>query len=382
MPESRSQRFVFIDLLRGLAVFVMIEVHVVNALLLPELRSGDFFRVLNFINGLVAPSFIFIAGFAFAIAARRKWKDYTVLSRPLLVQLRRLFIIVLIGYILHLPYFSFRKIIAEASARDWEVFFQADVLHCIGISLIILQLLVLLFKREKPVFITAGILSFIFVFGAPLVWMKDFTGILPLPIAAYFNNKHVSMFPLFPWSGYLMAGAVLSYYFVRMNEAGLISRFMSLASILGGVMIVGGIVFEGLPFTLYPVVDFWRTSPQFFFIRLGIVILLLVGLWWGEQRFHYGGSFLTRFGQESLIVYATHLMIIYGSFLGDRSIASIVGKTQGYGMSFLISAGLIVLMIGLAYLWHWLKRDHKTIARVVQWGGTILFIGLFLWREY
>jgi uncharacterized membrane protein len=382
MPETRSQRFVFIDLLRGLAVFVMIEVHVVNALLLPELRTGDFFRVLNFINGLVAPSFIFIAGFAFAIAARRKWNDYIVPSRPLFVQLRRLGIIVLIGYVLHLPFFSFRKIIAEASYREWEVFCQADVLHCIGVSLIILQLLVLLFKREKPVYITAAILGFIFVFGAPLVWMKDFAEVLPLPIAAYFNNKHVSMFPLFPWAGYLMAGAVLSYFFVRMNEAGLVSRFMSLASILGGMMIVGGIVFEVLPFSLYPVVDFWRTSPQFFFIRLGIVILLLTGLWWGEQRYHYSGSFLTRFGQESLIVYATHLMIIYGSFLGDRSIASAVGRTQGYGMSFLISAGLIVLMIGLAYLWHWLKRDHKTIARIVQWVGTILFIALFLWREY
>jgi hypothetical protein len=284
--------------------------------------------------------------------------------------------------VLHLPFFSFRKILAESTPKIWEVFFQADVLHCIGVSLIVLQVLVLLFKRETWVYATAGILAVVFVFGAPLVWMKDFADVLPLPIAAYFNNRHVSMFPLFPWAGYLMAGAVLSYFFVRMNEASLILRFMKLASILGGLMIAGGIVFEVLPFTLYPVVDFWRTSPQFFFIRLGIVVLLLVGLWWGEQKFRYKGSFLTRFGQESLIVYATHLMIIYGSFLGDRSIATIVGKTQGWGMAFAISAGLIALMIVLAYLWHWLKRDHAAIARIIMWCGTIIFIGLFLWREY
>ncbi len=382
MAISSSPRFVFIDLLRGLAVFVMIEVHVVNALLLPELRTGDFFRVLNFINGLVAPSFIFIAGFAFAISARRKWNDYTAPTRPLFVQIRRLIVIILIGYVLHLPFFSLRKILAESTPRIWENFFQADVLHCIGVSLIFLQVLVLLFKREKWVYATAGLFGLIFIFGAPLVWMKDFADSIPLPLAAYLNNKHYSLFPLFPWSGYLMAGAVMSYYFIRMNESGRIAQYMIRVSILAGVMIAAGIIFKILPYSMYPVVDFWRTSPQYFFIRLGIVILLLVGLWWGEQRLHYQGSFLTRFGQESLIVYATHLMIIYGSFLGDRSIASIVGKTQGYGMAFAITAGLIVLMIGLAYLWHWLKRDHTTIARIIQWGGTIIFIGLFLWREY
>jgi uncharacterized membrane protein len=382
MANTRSPRFVFIDLLRGLAVFVMIEVHVVNALLLPGLRVGDFFRVLNFINGLVAPSFIFIAGFAFAISARRKWNDYTIPSKPLFIQIRRLIIIILIGYILHLPFFSFRKLITESTPKIWESFFQADVLHCIGVSLIFLQVLVLLFKREKWVYATAGVFSVIFVFGAPLVWMKDFVGSIPLPLAAYLNNKHFSLFPLFPWSGYLMAGAVLSYFFVRMNESGQIVRFMPGASILAVTMIAAGIVFEFLPFSLYPVEDFWRTSPQYFFIRLGIVILLLVGLWWGEQRFRYRGSFLTRFGQESLIVYATHLMIIYGSFLGDRSVASVVGKTQGYGTAFTVSAGLIVVMIGLAYLWHWLKRDHPMVSRVIQWGGTIVFIGLFLWRQY
>lgn len=180
--------------------------------------------------------------------------------------------------------------------------------------------------------------------------------------------------------GYLMAGAVISYFFVRMNESGQSVRFMRYASTISGIMIAGGVIFEILPFSIYPVADFWRTSPQFFFIRLGIVILLLVGLWCGEQKLHYGGSFLTRFGQESLIVYVSHLTIIFGSIFGDRSIATIIGKTQGYETSFLVTAVLIVAMIGLAYLWHWLKRDHKTKVHIIQWGGVILFFGLFLWR--
>lgn len=203
MTDSLPRRFIFVDLLRGLAVFVMIEVHVVNAILLPSLRTGDFFSVLNFINGLVAPSFIFIAGFAFAISARRKWNDYTRPSRPLFIQIRRLGIIILIGYLLHLPVFSFQKLLFESTPQMWEKFFQSDVLHCIGVSLIFLQILVFLIKREKWVYTTAGIVGLIFIFGAPLAWMKDYSGIISQPLAAYINNFNYSLFPLFPWSGIL-----------------------------------------------------------------------------------------------------------------------------------------------------------------------------------
>ncbi len=360
----------------------MIEVHVVNALLLPELRTGDLFRFVNFINGLVAPSFIFIAGFAFAISTRRRWNDYTTLSKPLAVHLRRLAIILLIGYILHLPYFSFHKLMNHATPHDWEKFFQADVLHCIAFSLIFLQLLVLIFKNEKRTYGIAGAFGLIFVFGAPLAWMQDFSAVLPLPLATYMNNIHYSLFPLFPWSGFLMAGAVASYFFVKAVDDGKLGQFMKWAAIAGVVMVAGGVVFDLIPGSMYPKVDFWRTSPQFFFIRLGIVMLLLVGLWWGEQKFGYGGSFLTRFGQESLIVYATHLMVIYGSFLGDRSLATYVGRTQGWGTSLLVTAALIAGMIGLAYLWHWLKREKKVTTKIIQWSGSAMFLAAFFWREY
>ncbi len=48
--------------LRGIAVVVMIQTHAL-ALLRPELRAGDFFTTLQWIDGLVAPAFIFAAGF-------------------------------------------------------------------------------------------------------------------------------------------------------------------------------------------------------------------------------------------------------------------------------------------------------------------------------
>src|SRR5512135_2725297 len=95
---SKSKRVQYIDLLRGWAVIVMIETHVFNATLRPDIKTTDFFDILNFINGLVAPSFIFASGLAFAITSRRKIAEYTTLGPPLYKQILRLLFILGIGY--------------------------------------------------------------------------------------------------------------------------------------------------------------------------------------------------------------------------------------------------------------------------------------------
>ncbi|MBK7500524.1 MAG: DUF1624 domain-containing protein [Ignavibacteriales bacterium] len=74
-------RYVSADLLRGLVIIIMIEVHVFNAFLFPELRQSGWFSVLNFINGLVAPSFLFVSGFAFQVSSGGKLDEMRKLSK-------------------------------------------------------------------------------------------------------------------------------------------------------------------------------------------------------------------------------------------------------------------------------------------------------------
>ena len=70
-----NQRIRAFDWLRGLAVLVMIQTHSLG-LLQPGLHAGGFFTTLQWIDGLVAPSFIFAAGFALALTqVRAAMKD-------------------------------------------------------------------------------------------------------------------------------------------------------------------------------------------------------------------------------------------------------------------------------------------------------------------
>jgi len=71
------------------------------------------------------------------------------------------------------------------------------------------------------------------------------------------------------------------------------------------------------PRQLYAVYDFWHTSPNFFFIRVGMLLVILAAIYawcrWGAAN--WGFSPLIQLGQTSLLVYWVHIEFVYGSRL-------------------------------------------------------------------
>ncbi|MBK8791464.1 MAG: DUF1624 domain-containing protein [Holophagaceae bacterium] len=123
-------------------MIVMIQVRVVGVCLHSRLRPDW----LNYLNGLVAPSFTMAAGYSLVISTFRT--DGTL--RPFWPDTaRRLGFILLCAYALHAP---------GITAADWTVLntvqktrelFKIDVLQCIVFSLLILQLLARLVRNPR-----------------------------------------------------------------------------------------------------------------------------------------------------------------------------------------------------------------------------------------
>ena len=63
-----------------------------------------------------------------------------------------------------------------------------------------------------------------------------------------------------------------------------------------------------------PVYDFWHTSPNFFLIRVGLLLAILAVTYawcrWGAGQ--WGFSPLIQLGQTSLLVYWVHIEFVYG----------------------------------------------------------------------
>ncbi|HET6272671.1 MAG TPA: heparan-alpha-glucosaminide N-acetyltransferase domain-containing protein [Bacteroidota bacterium] len=380
-----TRRLEFIDLLRGWAVIVMIETHVVNATLTQAILESDPFQYVKFLNGLVAPSFLFASGLAFAVTTRRKLSNYLAFGPKLTKQFGRLLFVLLIGYILHLPKFSLSKLLTETTEGQWQIFMQADVLHCIAVSLLILQVLLLILKTERKLYTVTGVLTLAILFATPVMWGVDFWTILPWPFAAYMNGLRFSQFPLFPWSVFLFAGAICGYLYMEGKEGRIPVRAMKND---GGVMrsfmwggagiILLSFIIEPLAGGIYPTYDYWRFSPSFVLLRLGIVLFLLGGMFFFEQK---GGvaatSPVTLVGRESLIVYATHLLLIYGNF-GTFNFRTEVNHTFGYMQAFITTAILLVLMYGLALVWSRIKRGERKWKRAAELVTALAFLLVFL----
>lgn len=378
---SKSKRLDYIDLLRGWAVIVMIETHVFNATLTGEIKGSAFFEYIAFMNGLVAPSFLFASGLAYAVTTRRKLNDYLSFGTPLLRQVGRLLLILAIGYLLHLPKFNYTQIMSVAEERPWRTFFQADVLQCIAVSLLFMQVLLLVLRNERRLYLTLIAVTAGVVFLTPVVWGIDFWPILPAPLAGYINGMHFKSFPgfpLFPWSAFLFAGAIVGYFYQESRtsseqESAMMKRLLWWSPAL----ILASFVIHPVAAVIYPTYDYWRFSPSFYLLRLGIVITLCVGMFFYEKgRGVSPRSPVTLIGRESLIVYAAHLLLIYGDF-GTFNFSKRVNHTFGYGEAVITTVLLMGMMYALALFWNRIKRGSPRWKVALQFGTLAVLVGVF-----
>ena len=63
--------------------------------------------------------------------------------------------------------------------------------------------------------------------------------------------------------------------------------------------------------SIYPVSNFWISSPTFFFIRLGLAMAMVPITWILEKTLPFL-RFLETFGRSSLFVYWIHVEMVYG----------------------------------------------------------------------
>jgi hypothetical protein len=95
--------------------------------------------------------------------------------------------------------------------------------------------------------------------------------------------------------------------------------------------------------SIYREASFWTTSPTFFFLRIGILILSLpVAYAW--SRLWTGRSILQEFGRASLFIYWIHVELAYGV------LSSPIHRALTLGQAFLAYAVFSVALFGAAKL--------------------------------
>ena len=295
----------YLDWLRGLAVLVMIEAHTLDAWSLPAEHARHAYRLAAFVGGFGAPLFLFLAGVSLALAAgtrrRRGLADADVARRAL----GRGAQIFAIAFLLRLQAW------VVSQGPFVATLLKVDILHVMGLSMLCAALAFARLHRSRDRVVILLALAVTASLIAPLVPAAGWVDRLPMHLAWYFRiEPGWTQFTLFPWSGFLFAGAAIGIWLDDARTPESERRVNVSLAAIGVVAGIGGYSLSLLP-PIYANVSFWTTSPAFFLLRAGIV-MSLVSVAYGWNAWQSRTTWVHRLGVASLFVYWIHVELVYG----------------------------------------------------------------------
>jgi uncharacterized membrane protein len=379
--DRSAHRLESLDVLRGVAVVVMVLGHSVDSVLGPAARATELFRVYDALRGFTAPLFLFISGLAFMVATERRWEEYRVPGPLAVKRFGRILVLLLVGYALHLPYFSFEKVFAGASQADRALFFQVDILHCVAVTLLALQVIVMASRTPAVASAMAGGLAAAIAVAAPLIWSADLAGDLPVFLTPYLNAFQPTVFPVVPYAVYMLAGALAGRLYLGARAEGrdavMLQRMLAVSA--AGALL--GILSTFVPGQLYPAHDWWKANPAIVLIRLFVVFTLAAAFLGADPRPRPVVRPLVLLGRASFFIYAVHLLLVYGSSAND-GLMQIVGQRLDMPAAFAVAVAVLLAMTALVHLHAFLTIRHAAGLATARLFVTVAVTYVFLTRPY
>jgi len=365
--KPRKNRELYIDAFRGLMALLMVQGHVFDHLVAPIARALPLYQFEVMFHGSTAPGFLFASGFVAGLPRA------PLSVRASLRRARRLLFVLGTGYFLHLPYLSLWKILARATAEE-----KADLLACNPLQLIAvtqLGLLALQWMAGRRWVVVAAVTAIAIIAAGPLVWASHLSSRLPMALGAYVDMSAApSQFPLFPFASFVLAGTVAGAWLGRTDRTTRRRRALRAAAAL----VAAGVL---LAFALRGRVDFWYVSPAYVLLRMGGLVLILVGIEWMTATPTPAARALALVGHETLLVYVLHLVLLFGGVV-MHSPLSAYAEQMGFAGAAAVLVAMLPVLYAAAWLWNRLKIRYTHAARLVLAFVTVYVAWEFLTRPW
>ena len=378
------KRLAYIDWMRGLACVLMIQAHCYDSWLNLEARKTLLYRWSQELSTLPAPIFLFLSGVSFALVTeglRQKNKPGSQIFKTALLRGAE---ILGLGFLLRLQEF-----VLGYPKSPWTDLFKVDVLNILGVSIIFMALFWRLVNmgglpeasasagsvalqtvnsvgrwRNRAIGLSLLIAAVIAIATPPL-WTTHRPSFLPWMLESYINGVHNFasptpwIFSIFPWCGFAFVGLAFGSFlfsdFAQRKEV----AALGIVGAIGALQCALSLWWDYSSVKFYAVYDYWHSSPNFFLMRCGILLLLTLAIFawchWGWAT--EGFSPFIQFGKTSLLVYWVHIEFVYGRL-------SILPKFRSTIP--LATAGLVVIFAAMLGISIWRTRAKKRTAIPLQ----------------
>ena len=359
--------------MRGLACVLMIQAHCYDSWLNPEARRTLLYRWSQELSTLAAPIFLFLCGVSFALVTeglRQKNKPRSQIFKTALLRGGE---ILGLGFLLRVQEF-----VLGYPKSPWTDLLKVDVLNVLGVSIIFMALFWRLMSVDgspaaaslsqdsgdsvdrwrKRLIGLSLLIAAIVAIATPPLWTTHRPRFLPWMLESYINGVHNFdaptpwIFSIFPWCGFAFVGLAFGLFlfsdFARRKEV----SALAIMGAIGAVACALSLWWDYSNVRIFAVYDYWHSSPNFFLMRCGILLLLTfaIFMWcrWGWVT--EGFSPCIQFGKTSLLVYWVHIEFVYGRL-------SILPKSRSAIP--LATAGMLVIFAAMMGLSIWRTRAKK-----------------------
>jgi uncharacterized membrane protein len=337
MITMANQRFYIPDILKGIAVLLMIQVHITELFAQEAFYNGIAGKVSLFLGGVpAAPLFMAIMGF---FAGYQTLKLHTNLIRG--IKLIVLGFLLNIGLNLHLFYRIFKGIY---TLDPLPYIFGADILFLAGISLIIIALI----KRVSNsilLFVSASIAIALLSDLIPIYEGDSF--FIRYPLAFIHSSDWWSYFPLIPWLAYPLIGVAAGIAYKKSSQEVIL---IAKKPVIIVALIIPFILFMKYGFSVSSeLIKYYHHGIAFFtwaviFLLLIVLALFQLSNYWGTNSLV--GKYLQWTGKSVTAFYFIQWLLI-------GNLATALYKTQQLSILPVWYIGIVMstslLVLGWSY---------------------------------
>jgi uncharacterized membrane protein len=379
------ERITPLDLARIMAMLVMIAGHSLDSLANPaELDISLFpWNIWHYIRRFTAPIFLTVSGAVHVFANKRDLRgklSWGTIKR----RIRMAITLTAIGYFFMFPaYTLFDSFFVES--KLWVPFFEVNILQLIGFSLLFVLVLFMITRNDIQLGIVSLVLALGITFSSPYISHIGWFKYLPEGMAAYLSSEHGSLFPIFPYTCFMLYGVVLG---VILKQVGAEKRtkFLIITGLpVGGVILLAGYLLS--PYYdhfSFAVID--KVNPSIILNQIGSVCIVMcfasiIYLITKKLSFYYA-----FFGKKALFIYIVHLILLFGTGWFP-SIARLYPKSLSVDLSILISLLIIVITLGTAYFYEYSMERYRNARKYYRFAfyfilAYFVVIGTFVQLIY
>jgi uncharacterized membrane protein len=312
MSGPRPVRHAYLDWVRGVAVLVMVEAHVFDSWTRVDDRTRPLFGFAMMLGGFGAPLFLFLAGIAVALSAESKFRKTGDFAGSWVAAEKRGWHVFGLAFLFRLQSYILSGGFSAVSLL------KVDILNVMGPAIALTAITGRLATRKEAratLFVAAAVAISMLT---PIVRLSSLLDWLPDPIEWYFRpTPGRTNFTLFPWAGFVFAGAAVGEAIDGLKTADRVRRLQLTLAVLG--LGIAFLAYEAsFRPTIYAKSEFWTSSPTYFFLRVGLLTALLpLGYAWEHMPWRHklsSWSPLAELGKASLFVYWIHVEMVYGFF--------------------------------------------------------------------